>query len=348
MATVDTVRKQHEAAAPPRLPGWQRLLERYGLLLLLVAVLVGFSIALPDTFATKDNFVTILQQESVLACLCLGLILPIAVGEFDLSIGYVVGFSAILAAALGGKTGIPGPLVLVIVLRGRAPDRHPQRLSRLRAEGELADRHARGRLRRQRPDHRHQQLRSPLQGDPGPDPDDRQHRHPRLAYRGLGGPGPGDRDVSWSSPTRRSARRSTPSAAPSGWRGWPGCGPAGSRSPPSPSAASSRRWPGCSTSARPGRLTGELRLEPAAARLRRRLPRGDDDPARYLQRLGHDRRDPPAGRRLLRSRPGRGAALDRTAVRRGAAARRCRLRPDRGAQPRPGVGRPCNRLCARR
>jgi ribose transport system permease protein len=99
-----------------RLPAWQRLVEIFGLLALLIAVLVGFSIALPDTFATKDNFVTILQQESVLACVCLGLLLPIAVGEFDLSIGYVVGFSSILAAALGGKTGIPGPLVVMIVL----------------------------------------------------------------------------------------------------------------------------------------------------------------------------------------------------------------------------------------
>src|ERR1700709_1225322 len=107
MATLDTVQKQREAA-PPRLGGWQRMLEKYGLLLLLVAVLVGFSIALPEPFATKDNFVTILQQESVLACLCLGLILPIAVGEFDLSLGYVVGFSAILAGALGGPRRVTG------------------------------------------------------------------------------------------------------------------------------------------------------------------------------------------------------------------------------------------------
>lgn len=104
------------AVVAPRPPLWGRLLETYGLLLLLVGVLVGFSLALPETFATKDNFLTILQQESVLACLCLGLILPIAVGEFDLSIGYVVGFSAILAAALGGKTGMPGLTVVVVVL----------------------------------------------------------------------------------------------------------------------------------------------------------------------------------------------------------------------------------------
>jgi ribose transport system permease protein len=107
---------QKRVAPAPSIGRWGRLFETYGLLLLLLGVLVGFSIALPDTFATKDNFLTILQQESVLICLCLGLLLPIAVGEFDLSIGYVVGFSAVLAAALGGKTGIPGGAVFVIVL----------------------------------------------------------------------------------------------------------------------------------------------------------------------------------------------------------------------------------------
>jgi ribose transport system permease protein len=100
-------------AGPPR---WKQVLETYALVVILLLVIVGFSVAEPESFATKDNFVTILQQESVLACLCLGLLLPIAAGEFDLSVGYVVGFSAILAAALGGKTGMPGGLVVVAVL----------------------------------------------------------------------------------------------------------------------------------------------------------------------------------------------------------------------------------------
>jgi ribose transport system permease protein len=106
------------AAEAPRfkVPAATRLLESYGLLGLLIAVVVGFSIALPDTFATAGNFRAILQQEAVLACVCLGLLFPIAVGEFDLSIGYVVGFSAVFAAALGGKTGIPDALVIPITL----------------------------------------------------------------------------------------------------------------------------------------------------------------------------------------------------------------------------------------
>ena len=91
-------------------------LQRYGSVLLLVLVCVVFSILSPDTFATKQNAVTILQQQAVLACLALGLLLPIAVGEFDLSVGYVLGFTAVEAAALGGKTGLPGGVIVPAVI----------------------------------------------------------------------------------------------------------------------------------------------------------------------------------------------------------------------------------------
>jgi ribose transport system permease protein len=90
--------------------------QRYGSVLLLILVCVVFSILSPDTFATKQNAVTILQQQAVLACLALGLLLPIAVGEFDLSVGYVLGFTAVEAAALGGKTGLPGGVIVPAVI----------------------------------------------------------------------------------------------------------------------------------------------------------------------------------------------------------------------------------------
>ncbi|MBS1679013.1 MAG: ABC transporter permease [Actinobacteria bacterium] len=91
-------------------------LQRYGSVLLLILVCVIFSILSPETFATKQNAVTILQQQAVLACLALGLLLPIAVGEFDLSVGYVLGFAAVEAAALGGKTDLPGGVIVPAVI----------------------------------------------------------------------------------------------------------------------------------------------------------------------------------------------------------------------------------------
>jgi ribose transport system permease protein len=90
--------------------------QRFGAVLMLIIVCIVFSILSPDSFATKQNAVTILQQEAVLACLALGLLLPIAVGEFDLSVGYVLGFVAVVAADLGGKTGLPGGVIVPLCI----------------------------------------------------------------------------------------------------------------------------------------------------------------------------------------------------------------------------------------
>src|SRR5690349_5328965 len=97
-------------------PPWLDLIQRFGAVILLILVCVVFSIMEPDSFATWQNARTILQQEAVLACLALGLLLPIAVGEFDLSVGYVLGFSAVIAASLGGESNVAGGLVIPIVL----------------------------------------------------------------------------------------------------------------------------------------------------------------------------------------------------------------------------------------
>jgi ribose transport system permease protein len=97
-------------------PAWLDLVQRFGAVILLLLVCVIFSILEPDSFATWQNAKTILQQEAVLACLALGLLLPIAVGEFDLSVGYVLGFSAVVAASLGGESGMSGGLVIPIVI----------------------------------------------------------------------------------------------------------------------------------------------------------------------------------------------------------------------------------------
>jgi ribose transport system permease protein len=97
-------------------PAWVGFIQRFGAVLMLLIVIVVFSILSPDSFATKQNAVTILQQEAVLACLALGLLLPIAVGEFDLSVGYVLGFVAVVAAKLGGDSGLPGGAIIVICI----------------------------------------------------------------------------------------------------------------------------------------------------------------------------------------------------------------------------------------
>jgi ribose transport system permease protein len=100
---------------------WKAVTERYAVLIILGIVVAVFSIIEPSTFATKTNFTSILEENTVLACLCLGLLFPLAVGEFDLSVGYVLGFAAVEGAALGGKSHFTGaPDIIVVMLSGAA------------------------------------------------------------------------------------------------------------------------------------------------------------------------------------------------------------------------------------
>lgn len=91
------------------------IISNYGVVLFLVAMIIVFSIALPSTFPTAGNFRAIIADQSIPAILALAAILPLAAGEFDLSLGAVLGFSAIWAI-WSSEAGLPLPLVLVSTL----------------------------------------------------------------------------------------------------------------------------------------------------------------------------------------------------------------------------------------
>lgn len=94
------------ASAKPglRVPG-RAFLGRYALVFVLAALIVVFSLLRPDTFFTTGNFQSILTTEAVLVILALGVILPLAAGEFDLSVAAVLGFTAGLLAHLTTDLG---------------------------------------------------------------------------------------------------------------------------------------------------------------------------------------------------------------------------------------------------
>jgi ribose/xylose/arabinose/galactoside ABC-type transport system permease subunit len=75
------------------------LAERWSLVLAFVAAFAFFAIARPDTFLTWDNARAILDDTSVLCVLAVGVTAVLVIGEFDLSVGFVVGLAA--AAAVG-------------------------------------------------------------------------------------------------------------------------------------------------------------------------------------------------------------------------------------------------------
>ncbi|HZO36061.1 MAG TPA: ABC transporter permease [Solirubrobacteraceae bacterium] len=65
-----------------------------------VLLVVIFSIWVPDTFLTTETFKSLLDQQALPALVALALVVPLAAGVFDLSIGAAVGLGAILIAWL--------------------------------------------------------------------------------------------------------------------------------------------------------------------------------------------------------------------------------------------------------
>lgn len=94
------------------------LIGTWGLPILTVVLFVLFSVLLPNTFPTGTNLRSILVNQAIPAILALGATIPIVTGRFDLSIGYGIGLAHVLAMYLVVNTGIPWPVVALIVLVG--------------------------------------------------------------------------------------------------------------------------------------------------------------------------------------------------------------------------------------
>jgi ribose transport system permease protein len=82
------------------------VLEKYGIIIVWLAVLAFFSFMLPETFPTLATFRLVFGTQTVILIATIGLMLSLAVGEFDLSLGAVVGFSASLVVVLNGVLGL--------------------------------------------------------------------------------------------------------------------------------------------------------------------------------------------------------------------------------------------------
>ena len=101
---------------PARLRG--HFIGSYGLLGLAVLLFVVFSVALPETFPTRDNISSILSNQAIPAVLALGATIPLATGKFDLSIGYGLGLAHVMVMDLVVTKSWPWPLACLVVVCG--------------------------------------------------------------------------------------------------------------------------------------------------------------------------------------------------------------------------------------
>ncbi|HKG39261.1 MAG TPA: ABC transporter permease [Conexibacter sp.] len=93
----------------------RRTLAAAGAPIVLIALIVVFSLLRPETFPTTANLTTILSTQSILVILALGTLVPLIAGDFDLSIGFVMGFAA-MESALLTVHGMAIPLAIAITL----------------------------------------------------------------------------------------------------------------------------------------------------------------------------------------------------------------------------------------
>jgi len=107
-APVETGRPE-DGAPPPRPSAIRRRgLQRYAILIVFAALVVGFGVATPSTFMSLGNLSNILGSQAVLFILVMAVILPTVMGDFvDLSLGSSLGLSAMTLAVLNVQHGWP-------------------------------------------------------------------------------------------------------------------------------------------------------------------------------------------------------------------------------------------------
>jgi ribose transport system permease protein len=95
-----------------------RAVSVWGLLVLLILLIIVFSLLKPDTFLSYFNIRSILSNKSVQAMVALSVFIPMTANQFDLSAGFNIGISQVLAIGLQAQ-GVPWwAASLLVVLMG--------------------------------------------------------------------------------------------------------------------------------------------------------------------------------------------------------------------------------------
>jgi len=90
--------------------------QKYALIVVFAAIVGLFSALSPDIFPTAANAQTIASTQATVALLALAAMLPLVVGQFDISVGYQFGLAQGLCAHLIINEGMPAVLAILVVL----------------------------------------------------------------------------------------------------------------------------------------------------------------------------------------------------------------------------------------
>jgi ribose transport system permease protein len=106
-----------QASAPnPRRLNAAKLFTTYSLLIITAILIIVFSLLLPRTFPTEFNVRSILGTQSVIALLALAVMIPLAAGQYDLSVGFVLGITEMSSVGLQIDQHFAWPLAVLVAL----------------------------------------------------------------------------------------------------------------------------------------------------------------------------------------------------------------------------------------
>jgi ribose transport system permease protein len=114
--STDASREARGQAAPSTQRSRSRWIERYGTLGFFVLVILVIGAVEQGAYLSADNILLVLGQNSYLAFAACAVTITLIAGQFDLSVGAVLGMSAILVTGLTANQGVPVPLAVGLVL----------------------------------------------------------------------------------------------------------------------------------------------------------------------------------------------------------------------------------------
>jgi ribose transport system permease protein len=104
---MDSTETTSDRSSPAPAKRFHGFAGRYGLVILLVLLIATFSVLRPESFATWQNYRSILDNQTVIVLLAMATMVPLIVGQFDLSVAATLSLSQTLALGLASLHGWP-------------------------------------------------------------------------------------------------------------------------------------------------------------------------------------------------------------------------------------------------
>ena len=111
-----TLQSETTLAGPTAGGAISQFLQRYGVIIAWAAIFAFFSVLRSQTFPRFSTLQLIFGTQSVILITAIGLVFSLAVGEYDLSVGSLVGLGSTLLAVLSGRHHWPVVLAIVVTL----------------------------------------------------------------------------------------------------------------------------------------------------------------------------------------------------------------------------------------